>query len=352
MAIDFAAFKSIHARFAANEYFLTTEQLKEWQATKPLQSVKVLHNMPVFANTLLKLEVLLGAGADIWVSSPRNIPADPQAVRFVQELGLPYIAVPQPLREEFDIVLECSADYANFVTPTVGVVELTGTGSRIYQTTQTDYPVISVDDSKLKNFETSLGTGDGCVRGLQKWLLEDLSAKQIIIFGFGKVGSGIANKLKTTAKKIVIVEMNASKMQAAQARGFTAYQITDPALKEVIQQSYAAITATGHENTITKYFKDKSWFANTHLINMGVHDEYGAAFAANEVLFDKQAINFSLNEPTLTRYIDPIFYAHNLAAELLLSGKFKAGYHAFPQELDNDIIERWQNFHGEILDVD
>jgi hypothetical protein len=60
-------------------------------------------------------------------------------------------------------------DYATFVTPTMGVVEVTGTGS------PPAYPVISVDDSQLKYFETILGTGDGCMRGLQKWLLVDFS---------------------------------------------------------------------------------------------------------------------------------------------------------------------------------
>lgn len=347
---DFSAFNSIRAKFAKMEYFFTDEQGREWQQSKPLQGIKILHNFPLYDNTLLKIEALLHSGAAVWISAPRNIPPDPQSVAFVKELGLPFIPSPQPLTEEFDMVLDCSADYATYVTPKLGFVEVTGTGSHFFQQNHYSYPVISVDDSRLKYFETALGTGDGCVRGLQKWFPGDLSTRQFTIFGFGKVGKGIATKLQQLAKKIIIVDVDPQKIAAATTKGFAAYLIDDPKLKQMIAESFAVITVTGHENVISTHFKDKSWFNNVHLINMGVHDEYGPAFSAEEVTFAKQAINFSLPEPTLTRYIDPIFYAHNLGAQLLLSGKFKAGYHAFPQELDAAIIQRWHTLHGEYLD--
>lgn len=116
-----------------------------------------------------------------------------------------------------------------------------------------------------------------------------------------------------------------------------------------ISQSFGVITATGKENAISDTFKDKHIFKGVHLINMGVHDEYGRLFDRDEVIFDKQGINFSLSEPTLLKYIDPVFYAHNLGVELLLSGKYQAGYYPFPKELDDQIVNRWQVFHDETL---
>ena len=348
--INLSAFDPVRAKFNANEYFFTAEQCSEWQKSKPLQGLKILHNFPLYDNTLLKIEALLSSGATVWISAPRNIPPNPKAVSFIQDLGLPYLPAPGPIKEEFDLVLDCSADYASYVTPTLGYVEVTGTGSHFFQNNQYAYPVISVDDSILKRFETTLGTGDGCMRALQEWFSEDLSQHQFIVFGFGKVGSGVALKLRQKVKNVVVVDVAEDKVLAARDRGFTAYMIGDYRLKDVIQHSFAMITATGREHAITKHFADKSWFKNVHLINMGVHDEYGPAFGTEEVVFAKQAINFSLAEPTRTRYIDPIFYAHNLGADLLLSGQFENGYHPFPPELDAAITKRWQAFHGEELE--
>jgi adenosylhomocysteinase len=347
--IDFSAFAPVRAKFNTSEYFLTAEQGNAWQQAKPLQGLKILHNFPLYANTLLKIEALLQGGAALWISAPRNIPPAAEAVSFIKSLGLPYIAYPQPLTESFDMVLDCSADYADIVKPELGFVEVTGTGSHFFQQNPPPYPVISVDDSQLKCFETTLGTGDGCLRALQQWFPEDFSGRQFTIFGFGKVGKGISRALQRHARQVAVIDVDPLKVMAATAAGFRSYLITDNELENVIRQSFAIITATGRENIISTFFPDKSWFANSHLVNMGVRDEYGPAFADQEIVFDKQAINFSLTEPTLTRYIDPIFYAHNLGAQLLVSGQYQPGYHAFPSALDAAISERWQAYHSEYI---
>lgn len=345
----FSMFESIHAEFEPDEYFLTREQGDLWQKTKPFVGLKILHNFPLYHNTLLKIEALLKAGAEVWVGVPQNIPADPRTIQFVKDLGLPFIPVPQKLAESFDFILDCSGDYAHLIQPKIGIVEVTGTGTDIYRNCNSSYPVISVDDSRLKEFETTLGTGDGFLRALQHWLPEDFSQKAFVIFGFGKVGNGIAQKLKPYVKEIVFAEVDPVKIKAAQAKGFRAYHVTDPLLVPALHKAFAIITATGKTGIMSQAFQDKSIFKNAHLINMGVHDEYGERFATKEVLFDKQGLNFSLPEPTLLRYMDPIFYAHNLGVELLLSGKFKAGYHSYPKAMDDAIIKRWQDVHGEVL---
>lgn len=57
------------------------------------------------------------------------------------------------------------------------------------------------------------------------------------------------------------------------------------------------------------------------------------------------AINFSLKHPTLMHFIDPIFYAHNVAAQLLLENNFAAGYHPFPTYLDDLVIKLWNQYN-------
>ena len=83
---------------------------------------------------------------------------------------------------------------------------------------------------------------------------------------------------------------------------------------------------------------------------MGGADEIGEKFSGKRILFDKNPINFAIDEPTTLRYIDPILYAHNLSIDLLIDGRVKIGYHPFPDAFSMDIIERWVNFHNENID--
>lgn len=54
-------------------------------------------------------------------------------------------------------------------------------------------------------------------------------------------------------------------------------------------------------------------------------------------------------EPTRLKYLDPIFYAHNLGAALLLTENFAPGYYPFPEQISEKIIKVWQNQHQETL---
>ena len=139
--IDFTSFDSTHAKFDSHDYFLTHEQTKSWRQARPFAGLKILHNVPLYDNTLLKIEALLYAGADVTVSVPRNIPADPRTIEFIRRLGLKFVPFPKKLTETFDVVLDCSGDYIQFVEPKLGIIELTGTGSEFYRKRNHPFPV-------------------------------------------------------------------------------------------------------------------------------------------------------------------------------------------------------------------
>ena len=52
---------------------------------------------------------------------------------------------------------------------------------------------------------------------------------------------------------------------------------------------------------------------------MGVEDEFGPNLPENRVLNRKKTLNFLLEEPTKTCYIDPAMALHNEAVPVLLS---------------------------------
>lgn len=103
---------------------------------------------------------------------------------------------------------------------------------------------------------------------------------------------------------------------------------------------------TGVKNLISTCF-NKRLFEGKILANMGMKDEFGPLFKSEEVLFNKVPINFSLVEPTKMRYLDPIFYAHNYGVEHILSNKLPAGYHSFPKEVDDAIVDEWETIFEE-----
>lgn len=233
----------------------------------------------------------------------------------------------------------------------MGAVELTQTGSELYKKANCFYPVVSVDDSLLKFLETMLGTGDGFLRALMYKFGDDIYDKKFILFGFGKVGRGIAHSLMKFTDKIVAIDRNEESMDVALKCGIKYIDSTNREIitKELGDSSFI-VCATGVKNLMTNFYSfSKSDFNKAILINMGAYDEYGDNFSENEVLFGKKTFNFSISEPTAMKYLDPIFYAHNLGIELILSKRIGHGYNVFPDDLAREILKKWSIFYQEDL---
>jgi adenosylhomocysteinase len=60
---------------------------------------------------------------------------------------------------------------------------------------------------------------------------------------------------------------------------------------------------------------------------MGIDDEFGPGVDSERVLGGKSPIDFSLSEPTLMRYMDPVFAVSNEALVQLRQGSVDNGIH-------------------------
>ncbi|OGV36008.1 MAG: hypothetical protein A3E88_08135 [Legionellales bacterium RIFCSPHIGHO2_12_FULL_35_11] len=327
--------------------FLEKQRL-EVKKIKPFLGLNILHNIPLTYATAFKIEVLALAGANVCVTAPNGFPVEERAVQLLKSAGFRVDLRPNTT-EIFDIHLDCCAELLKNTSPTLGAVELTQSGSVIYQTANPDYPVVSVDDSKLKVLETFFGTGDGFSRAMQQLVGDDKTAKPFVIFGNGKVGKGILYVIRKFTDKIFVIDIK--ERLAANSPEVTYIDASDiDAVKNVIKHSYCCITATGKRHLLTGFYSfSKADFGDAILVNMGAEDEYGDNFAVTDVEFNKQPFNFSLNEPTAFRYLDPIFYAHNIGINLILSNTVKKAYNAFPDNQAVDILEKWQAIYQEPL---
>jgi adenosylhomocysteinase len=340
-------------RFEKQDYPLLYNLRQHWSRDKPLAGVNILHNIPLTFETAVKLESLIAAGANLTVTHTQfaPFPAKQEVVQLLAAMGITYIAKHKTIKGEYDIALDCCAELFALTDVKIkkGLVELTQSGARRIKQSDLTIPVINVDDSYLKNLECMYGTGEACLRALQSMIPEALNNQYFTIFGFGKVGKGIARYLSSISKYITIIDTCERALSSAKAQGFNVIDIGDkPNVEQALKESFCIVCATGQAGLLECNFT-KEQLNHAYVANMGADDEIGD-LRMSKLLFDGMAINFSLENPTLMHFIDPIFYAHNIAAQLLVEHEFKPGYHRFPKSLDTLIIDYFTKYHA--LEVD
>ncbi len=301
-------------------------QIKRWSKTKPLNGLKVLDATPVFRNTMLKYTALLAAGAEVTAAHHPNIPADPEVIRILPEFGIALHREGQG----YDVIADC-AGCCRDIPSRYGYAELTRTGLVYYQDCR--QPVVSVDSGILKRFETTLGTGESYLRAMRHLGYSGFAGKKILIFGGGKVGQGIAWYAAKENMQVFI----ADQAQITVPENITLLTEKDR-IKQAIHDCAFIVSATGVKNALTDWtvdFRD----CRAVIANMGVEDEFGSALPAERVLNRKMPLNFILPEPTLLRYIDPVFALSNAALLQLVKGEVPAGITLPPRDLEFAILE-------------
>ena len=337
--------------YEKNEYPALAALESEWAYTRPFDGLRVLVATPIYRNTMTQYRALLAGGATLLVGfSGMN---DPEVVDFLKDWGIPVVTPAEMLeaesRGEFvDLVLDCAGPFAE-LHPKIGFVELTRSGVQYYKNAKK--PVYVADSGIVKRIETSLGTGDGYFRALEKLGFDKnasaagFEGKKLVVFGSGKVGSGIAlqgvrrgcavsvvTDLKRFAQSEAEGAANSMPENAANSmpagdfsavleqNGVNVVDCHDYAtVSALIENADFVVTATGVKNALAApELKAALLSTSAILANMGVEDEYGEAIPAEKVLNAKGPLNFILEEPTHLKYIDTSLALHAALAELLV----------------------------------
>ena len=354
--------------YEKNEYPALAALESEWAYSRPFDGLRVLVATPIYRNTMTQYRALLAGGASILVGfSGMN---DPEVVDFLKDWGIPVVTSAEMLeaesRGEFvDLVLDCAGPFAE-LHPKIGFVELTRSGVQYYKNAKK--PVYVADSGIVKRIETSLGTGDGYFRALEKLGFgknapdagENASGagfegKKLVVFGSGKVGSGIALQGVRRGCAVSVVtdlkrfaqsenaagsalssagsaaggECAANSMPAGdfsavlEQNGVNVVDCHDyVAVSALIENADFVVTATGVKNALAAPELTAALLSTKAILaNMGVEDEYGEAIPAEKVLNAKGPLNFILEEPTHLKYIDTSLALHAALAELLVQEK-------------------------------
>lgn len=322
------------------------QQYNDWYQSKPLQGLRILHHVPLVQNTLLKIACLAAAGAEVTVTNPDFMSPCPNAITALRAENIRFAPDMSALeRDYFDIYLDCGAVcYQTLGVPRIGAIELTGSGDAAYRQLSPACPVISIDRSLTKQLETVFGMAESALLAITSLTNAALDNKNWMIFGFGKIGRGIAYLCSQHGYSVTVIDTNPDTVFQARELGLRALHVTDASMENSIKSADIIVTATGGCDVLGQYAK--SWFEGKMLVNMGILDEFGPRFANHEILNAKQPINFVLSDPTPIEYIDAEMYAHNQAVLSLLSDDLPHGMHDMQQEFDNQTISRWCQYHS------
>lgn len=320
---------------------------------KPYEGLHILHNIPLTFSAVLKIEPLILGGADVTMSCITLLEPKKAAIEILKDANVK-IQIEHDFKDKYDFCMDCCGELLNVVNPSLGASELTKTGSDKYKNSPPDYPVISVDDSELKLLETFWGTSEAFIRAISTFFPKGLQDINVIVFGYGKIGTGIVSALLKFTENISVVEIDKNRLLMAKKKGVRVTgEINNKDFFQEFNKADLVVTTTGVKNVLSDYYDlSPSHFKKALLANMGAEDEFGHNFPKESVLFDKRPLNFMLEQPTATKYLDPILYAHNISLDLILSKKAKNGYNKLPVNVANSILSKWCNIHDEEMPKD
>ena len=306
-------------------YMLT----QEWKCTLPFAGMRVLVATPIFRNTMLEYRALICGGAELAVGravacgSEASMPCDPKVVEFLKNTGVEVLTPQEVLAleaedEYFDLILDCAGQFSK-CHPRYGFVELTRSGVHFFE--KAEMPVYVADSGIVKRIETSLGTGEGYIRGLRQSGYSDFEGKKFVVFGSGKVGAGIVLQLLREGACVQVVTDTSF--------GVNGFLLSNnvPVLDckdvnevaAVVRDAEFVVTATGVKNALdVPEITAALLESKAVLANMGVEDEYGANVPAARVLSEKSPLNFILEEPTHLKYIDASLALHAALGERMM----------------------------------
>ncbi len=325
------------AQYKENEYPVLFEQTRLWQTEKPLAGLRILDATPVFENTLAKHAALLAAGAELIVGIDDVMPRNEDTVAFLRSAGATVVK-PHEAPASLDLVLDCAGAFSN-CEPAVGFVELTRSGVDKYE--KSSKPVFVADAGRIKRIETCLGTGESYFRAMTQLGYGNLAGKTLVVFGSGKVGTGLITYAKQKGCRVVCVTRPADISDRLRELCDGVLDASDAhAIAQAVTDAYAVVTATGVPGAATSACPAEVFNKSGALLaNMGVEDEFGALVPASRVLEAKRPVNFILKDPTLMKYIDATMALHNVGALWLIQNRSAAGLIKPSSQLENELFE-------------
>ncbi len=259
---------------------------KRFESEKPLAELQIAACLHVTKETAVLVETLIQGGAKVALCGSNPLSTQDNIASALAKTGMNvfawrgqasneyYDCIEKVLSYKPNVTLDDGADlvstvhreHTDMIEGIFGGTEETTTGVVRLRAMAKDgalkYPIIAVNDAQSKSlFDNPLGTGQSALDGVIRATNVLFAGKDVVVVGFGRVGSGIAERAKGHGARVTIVESNPiSALKAA----MSGYKVTT--MKDAARYADIVITATGDINVVRKehllVMKDKAILAN------------------------------------------------------------------------------------------
>jgi len=251
--------------------------------------------------------------------------------------------------------------YWHTIVPNIiGTSEETTTGVLRLEQMQRDnkllFPAFNVNDSATKSkFDNLYGCRESLVDGIKRSTEIMLAGKTVVIFGYGDVGKGCAQSMKSYGCKVIVTEIDPICALQASMEGFPVKKIED-----TLDEGNIFVTATGNRDIITlkhmRQMKDQAIVCNIgHFDNEIQMDALNKSNAVKEQIkpqydcytFPNGKQIFILSEGRLVNlgsatghasFVMSTSFSNQVLAQIFLAkNKPEIGLYNMPKHLDEEV---------------
>ena len=263
---------------------------EEFGAEQPLSGARIAGCLHMTIQTAVLIETLTALGAEVRWSSCNIFSTQDHAAAAVAAAGVPVFAWKNETEEEFwwcidrtiegpegwrpNMILDDGGDltavmhekFPELMDGVRGLSEETTTGvQRLYDMEKAGTllaPAINVNDSVTKSkFDNLYGCRESLVDGIKRATDVMIAGKIAVVNGFGDVGKGSAESLRSQGARVVVTEIDPICALQAAMQG---YEVRT--MDEVAPVGDIFVTATGNVDVITidhlRRMKDRAIVCN------------------------------------------------------------------------------------------
>lgn len=275
--VSLAAFGRKEIEIAENEMPGLMYIRKKHATSKPLSGARIAGCLHMTIQTAVLIETLVALGAEVTWSSCNIFSTQDHAAAAIAATGVPVFAWKGETDEEYNwcieqtltafgngkhlnMILDDGGDLTNmvhekfpqFLQDIRGISEETTTGVhhlyKNFRDGKLKVPAINVNDSVTKSkFDNYYGCRESLVDGIKRATDVMLAGKVAVVAGYGDVGKGCAESLRSYGARVIITEIDPiNALQAAMA----GYEVTT--MEDAAPRSNIFVTTTGNRDIITE----------------------------------------------------------------------------------------------------
>jgi adenosylhomocysteinase len=385
--ISLAAFGRKEIQIAEHEMPGLMYARAKYGASKPLTGARIAGCLHMTIQTAVLIETLTALGAEVAWSSCNIFSTQDHAAAGIAATGVPVFAWKGETEEEYtwcieqtlaafpggkslNMILDDGGDlttlvhekYPQYLKDIRGLSEETTTGVhhlyKAFREGRLKVPAINVNDSVTKSkFDNYYGCRESLVDGIKRATDVMLAGKVSVVAGFGDVGKGCAESLRSYGSRVLITEIDPiNALQAAMA----GYEVTT--MEDAAPRANIFVTTTGNRDIITaKHFlamPEDAIVCNIGHFDVEIDVAWLKANAKDAVNIKPQVDRFTtpsgrhvilLAEGRLVNlgcatghpsFVMSCSFANQVLAQIALwtsPGKFPVGVHILPKELDEEV---------------